>query len=198
MLKNLIFRAALAKLNHLILSFFLLVGCAHMQHTLSTEIINDELLTFSGKGAGAGMMLMSTMGPMGIAIGVAIDEGIAKDIRTTADQGGVDIRDLLLDAIESHEFALIPNTFVSMRVERFGFISWPGPEDKVMPQLHLLAIHRSGDLMRVRFPEDMEKIQQEAILPDLATLDAVKKDSNEISRLFNRAIRYSFQYLSQQ
>ena len=37
-------------------------------------------IRFSGKGAGAGVMMASTVGPMGIAIGVAIDDQAGKSV----------------------------------------------------------------------------------------------------------------------
>jgi hypothetical protein len=75
-------------------------SCASLagKPTVTTEL-NDERLRFSGKGAGAGVMLSSSMGPMGIAIGVAIDEGIAKAIRENAQANNLDIRFLLSSSL---------------------------------------------------------------------------------------------------
>lgn len=53
--------------------------------------IKPDCITFEGKGAGAAFALMATMGPVAAALGVAIDEGIAKDIRDTAEQGGCEL-----------------------------------------------------------------------------------------------------------
>ncbi|KZN44123.1 hypothetical protein JL49_06170 [Pseudoalteromonas luteoviolacea] len=39
-------------------------------------------VSYVGRGAAAGPMLMGAMGPMGIAVGIAIDEGIGKDIKS--------------------------------------------------------------------------------------------------------------------
>lgn len=71
-----------------LLTIFICLGlasCASIQKPHSPVItVTDntgERFEFSGKGAGAGMMMAGSMGAMGIAIGVAIDVGIAKDIR---------------------------------------------------------------------------------------------------------------------
>jgi len=50
------------------------------QAAVLVSIENQDRIRFTGKGAGAGMMMSASMGAMGIAIGVAIDEGIAKEI----------------------------------------------------------------------------------------------------------------------
>lgn|GEM_PF-2853016 len=89
-------------LSHFCLLTFisLTLGCASVLPTPSktpkvTVVIDPNAsLTFEGKGAGAGIMLMSTMGPAGIAIGVAIDVGIGKDIAKayTNAQGQFDVK----------------------------------------------------------------------------------------------------------
>lgn len=59
------------------------VGCTSLKVKNSPEFeVNVSDLTYSGRGAGAGVALVGSMGPMGVAIGAAIDEGIAKNIRT--------------------------------------------------------------------------------------------------------------------
>ena len=63
----------------LIITYLTLSGCTHLRYEksqkaqLSISIIEQDRIRFSGKGAGAGMMMSSSMGAMGIAIGVAIE-----------------------------------------------------------------------------------------------------------------------------
>jgi len=67
----------------LILIALVFTGCASISAPSSKVIVAYEgnpVLHFEGKGSAAGIMLMGAMGPAGIAIGVAIDVGIAKDI----------------------------------------------------------------------------------------------------------------------
>ncbi|MFT7561890.1 MAG: hypothetical protein ACI93R_003822 [Flavobacteriales bacterium] len=64
-------------------------ACSHKtikasQAQITVSLESPARIRFSGKGAGAGMMLSGSMGSMGIAIGIAIDEGIAKDIEAAA------------------------------------------------------------------------------------------------------------------
>lgn len=84
-----------------------LTGCSGFQKKQHVAPESHILLTmpspnrmgFSGKGAGAGMMLMSSLGPAGIAVGVAIDQGIAKDIQTPFEQGGQSMEAIVTEAI---------------------------------------------------------------------------------------------------
>lgn len=52
---------------------------------------NTATVNYTGKGAGASFALMGAMGPMGAAIGVAIDEGISKDICKNIEASGFDL-----------------------------------------------------------------------------------------------------------
>lgn len=83
----------------LILALLLILvnGCAYVDtadrpNRISVFISSATVLSYSGKGAGAGMALMATVGPVGAAIGVAIDEGIAKDIRQNIKNAGFDLK----------------------------------------------------------------------------------------------------------
>lgn len=60
---------------------FFIASCAQIRSP-SIDVICGERqsLYFTGRGAAASMMMDSLMGGAGIAIGIAIDEGIAKDI----------------------------------------------------------------------------------------------------------------------
>lgn len=113
---------------------------------VKVTIAEPDRIRFSGKGAGAGMMMMSSMGSMGIAIGVAIDEGIAKEIQASADQEGFDIE------------AIIKNAFtqgkpISVHVERYGFVSQAGENDPSTAQLVLVVTDTGGDKKTIKYPE---------------------------------------------
>lgn len=72
----------------------LLSGCSITGHKNSQNTIyieNVATIKYTGKGAGASFALMGAMGPMGAAIGVAIDEGISKDIRKNIEASGFDL-----------------------------------------------------------------------------------------------------------
>lgn len=105
-------------------------------------VIEEEpRMRFQGKGAGAGMMLSSSMGAMGIAIGVAIDEGIGKDIQSAVEAEGFDIRQAVqigLDASsQSHQFivSVDVNAPLIISLKRYGFKTHPGQGDIVTPEI---------------------------------------------------------------
>lgn len=66
-----------------------LFGYKNSQNTIYIE--NTATTKYTGKGAGASFALMGAMGPVGAAIGVAIDEGISKDIRKNIENSGFDL-----------------------------------------------------------------------------------------------------------
>ena len=106
-------------------------GCAPnkhkkaLEHKITVNIKEPARIRFSGKGAGAGMMLMSSMGPMGIAIGVAIDEGIAKDIQTALTAVEANLQQFLDKTVNIKCAAQFPGGAV-MELERVEFKSIPG------------------------------------------------------------------------
>jgi hypothetical protein len=72
-----------------------------VQPQIEISFTEPKQIVFQGKGAGAGIALMSAMGPVGIAIGVAIDAGIAKDIGTVSIQQGFDIDAMLQQGLSA-------------------------------------------------------------------------------------------------
>lgn len=155
-----------------------------VKHIITTSEPNR--IRFHGKGAGAGMMLMSTMGPTGIAIGIAIDEGIGKDIDSTAKAAKVDIEKIFLDELDvfSRDSQNI-NKALHITIERYGFIVSPQNNDHAIPQLHL-SIARSKDQQpqMLKYPGDYKTI---ASRTDSAPLDDVKTDAKIIERLLRDA-----------
>jgi len=109
---------------------------------------------FSGKGAGASMMLSSSMGAMGVAVGIAIDAGIAKDIGKVASESNFDIEAIVADVFEDQA-----SKNIEVTIARYGFLTAPssdGISDPVVPQLHLLIKDRLGSsASAVRIPEGL-------------------------------------------
>lgn len=98
----------------------------------------DHRMHFRGKGAAAGMMMAGSMGPMEIAIGVAIDEGIAKTIGKAVLTSDVDIPRLLSNSITQVE-TQEPKVFV---LKEYGFVTTKngvtGLDDPVIPYWELI------------------------------------------------------------
>lgn len=129
-----------------------LVSCSGL-HTnqqsipeISISIEGQDRIRFSGKGAGAGMMMASSMGATGIAIGVAIDEGIAKDIQDAYTGSGGNFSYLLeteikswlslhCEASKSDIYETCLEESLDVTVYRYGFETSSGENDPVRPDL---------------------------------------------------------------
>lgn len=147
--------------------------------TLDVTAPDPDRIRFQGKGAGAGMMLMSSMGPMGIAIGVAIDEGIANEIDVAARESGFDINDVLRRAFHKNSRIVGVN---ALTIERYGFITRPGDDDPVAAQLHVYIVRDDGSQLLVKYPEDFD----DAVIK-LTQLELIKTDGDEVILSFDAA-----------
>lgn len=151
------------------------------------EVKEPKRMRFYGKGAGAGMMLMSSMGPMGVAVGVAIDEGIGKDINKAAVEAGFSIERTLREALINNA----PKTLgciQTVTIDRYGFITQPGDDDPVTPQLHLTFTFINTETLSVKYPEQLEQ-------PPICTLPLAqsKENGEAVIQCFRNAAR---QYLT--
>lgn len=186
------------KITLMVVVLSLFTGCQQamlFKQKRSVEITFEEPVRarFSGKGAGAGMMMMSSMGPMGIAIGVAIDEGIGKDIQASMDAEGISVESLIESVfLESSEFCEAPMPLnLRIRVERYGFILVPGENDPTSGQLHLnigpadIEGSEADSMMRsYRFPEDFSELALQT-----SSLETLKVRGEEAANLLNFATR---------
>jgi len=99
---------------------------------LVTVAVEDDFrVGFSGKGAGAGVMLSASMGPMGIAIGVAIDEGIAKKIRENIAKTDITIERSIRLALQPLANNLAHDIAVTLEELKFVTTSKEGFNDAV-------------------------------------------------------------------
>ena len=142
---------------------------------------SPDRISFQGKGAGAGIALMSSMGPVGIAIGVAIDEGIAKDIRDTAKAGDVDFKTLLKDSVATMDTLKDAD---STDVKRYGFVMKNGSKDYVAAEVRVTVT--KGD---VTSDVTLSSWSNQEVLKDWVTLDDVKTKPEAIEKLFVMALK---------
>lgn len=180
----------LVKRNVMLILCLLMTGCSISHHDstpeFETSFSEPNRIRFSGKGAGAGMMLMSSMGPMGIAVGVAIDEGIAKDIAASMERKGLDITKLIVS--ELHRFILSqkmksrPNK-VYVEVTRYGFKLQPGAGDRARVELDFRYKFDAGDWQSVRLQDEVDVTQ----LPT-EELDIIKTDGAASYKLVKRSL----------
>ena len=143
-------------------------------------------LRFSGKGAGAGMMLSSSMGPMGIAIGAAIDEGIGKDIEKNYRSGGYSIEAIVTQLAKDRGMHLIFNESPVAKnrlvIKRFGFTLVRGTEN-AQAQIDV-TFNQNGQSTLLTFPKDFYEDNQ---TPPSVSLIALKMDPNQVDRLLAHA-----------
>ncbi|MBW8184270.1 hypothetical protein [Shewanella nanhaiensis] len=155
------------------LCLFLLFGCASKsfeQQDVSYSFSEPNRIQFQGKGAGAGIALMSTMGPVGIALGVAIDEGIAKDIRESAVASGFDMSLYVVKSVDKHSQsklnpvvidlnyagagAGVSNELPSIEVKRYGFKTTGGGDDATVAELVVIVKTGKGEQFEYHYPND--------------------------------------------
>ena len=163
-----------------------LTGCASNSKkedgqalTVNLTAAEPNRIRFEGKGAGAGMMLMSAMGPMGIAIGVAIDEGIGKDIQKTASEGSVDPLHILKQSLEEAGASLRSPCTMDIYIERYGFKTQAGENDPVIPVWKIKTLNKETPLF-FDYPSQFSEEYKIQTTP----LDDIKTDSNKISVAF--------------
>ena len=108
------------------------IGCVNVSKPdakdLSIHFSDPNSIRFQGKGSGAGFMLTGAMGPMGIAIGIAIDEGIAKDIQEAANSQSFDIDYLIRNSFVESQFIC---GVKAIDVNHYGFKLLSGSDDLV-------------------------------------------------------------------
>ena len=142
------------------------------------------------------MMLSSSMGAMGVAIGIAIDEGIAKDIQETAAKENIVPSEIMRTQLQ-REFNK-NNTAVSASVEitleKYGFVTQPGANDPVAAQLHLTVATPDKNPLVVRYPEDFAKSKSLTI--GTRPLETIKQDAAEINALFSAAATWLANYVA--
>jgi len=158
----------------------LLTSCVSTQGSRSVDIdVNDpDRIRFSGKGSAAGIMLMGAMGPMGIAIGAAIDEGIGKEIDAAASRFGFDF-DAIIQKTVSEESCVIS----SVTVNYYGFKMISGGDDLATPSLDIISSSEFVENVRLIYPDSENKVLLSA------PLDELKKDGERVSDLLGQALK---------
>lgn len=139
-----------------ILTFSLLVGCAHnVAQFIPITYGEREALYFTGRGSAAGIMMDAYMGGAGVAIGIAIDEGIAKDISSAlfANNPKFSMVALVGGVLREQEKKGVSIAGLkSVVVEKFGFQS--ASDDKVIPLLEMQFVCDSGSPQKIKLVPD--------------------------------------------
>jgi len=172
---------------------FLLGACSFIdtkpaeQAAISVSIEGQDRIRFSGKGAGAGMMMSASMGSMGIAIGVAIDEGISKEIHESFVASGGNFAEIVESETRAwlskvcHEnpkklrSLCFSRSSMMVRVYRYGFVTTSGEADPVKVELDVGLV--MGDQGEIR--KNLTELNDALAAP----LEGVKKDGVMSTRL---------------
>lgn len=173
-----------------------LIGCASFFNPTPQEVNvtlpDPNRISFQGKGAGAGMALMSTMGPMGIALGVAIDEGIAKDLRKSAETVGFDIQKVISQAVlesSQEQWEVDPANEITadleVRIKLYGFKTTGGADDATSAEIEAELIKQGKVIANVHYPNDFGS-EDNSI--DSYPLDTLKQEGVKAKRLLDEAI----------
>ncbi len=176
--------------------------------TINTQ---QEKFSYKGKGSSAGFMLMSTLGPAGIAVGIAIDEGISKDITKTAlaersldsgEEGG--FQALLADYFQKaviatandeaflktsngeqsllHQYFLDPVVVQTIVVQQAGFLAAPKDQERAVVLIDFQIELSQGPLLI-----SSQAMSDQAEWPS-ESLDRLKADASAIESLWVQSL----------
>lgn len=164
-----------------------LFGCATVAKThWQVKTGSRTTLAFSGKGAAAGIMMDAYLGGAGIAIGIAIDEGIAKTIGENLQKKSSDFniislveQQLARQLSRSRKLACTEGA-LQVVVDTYGFHTFAGEGDNVTAWLKIHFICNGKDTL-INYPEDFPA-------PKLAELNDVKTNPDIAYGLLQDAV----------
>ena len=148
-----------------------------------------QSLYFTGRGSAAGIMMDSLLGGAGIAIGIAIDEGIAKDISAAILAANPDfsmdalVRDVLHEKVKQ---GMNVNGLTSVVIVKYGFQA--APDDKVVPLVVLQLNCESAAIPVIEFISDEKEkaIPFEQSKTDGALVEKLLRDTTgELLGMYN-------------
>ena len=162
------------------------VACAVNNHDdIQVAYGEHQTLYFTGRGVAAGIMMDSLLGGTGVAIGIAIDEGISKDIAAaiSVNNPSFSMGALVKDALDGTVSQGVNiDGLKSVIVEKYGFQS--APDDTVIPLLELQLVCRSGLIQKINFvPNELDRA-----LP----FDKVKTDGSLAEKALRGAVEVIF------
>ncbi|QDO85848.1 hypothetical protein FM037_24535 [Shewanella psychropiezotolerans] len=184
----------------------LVVGCSSFYGDESSAVAvhfsEPNRIQFQGKGAGAGFALMSTMGPVGIALGVAIDVGIAKDIQEPARVSGFDMNSYISQSIETQSQAAwkavflgeasrdLTAEFPNIEIKRYGFKTTGGANDATSAELVILVKVSQAEQFEYHYLNDFiatDENSQRDVIPSYPLAD-LKSDGALSVLLMKQAV----------
>lgn len=166
-----------------VICFFIilvLVGCSNTP-TQAVDIKLPNDIKYIGNGS-AGFALMSVMGPTGVAVGAAIDVGIANDIKNMNELSALQSElNTLITEYNTHSF--IDNPINKLQIERIEFIALPG--DLVKVKLIGTVKSLNSDLVNLSdcdTKEELVAIKTKKGLANILIVQVVELSLKEIKR----------------
>ena len=160
--------------------FLVLVGCSNTP-TQTVDIKLPNNIKYIGNGS-AGFALMSVMGPTGVAVGAAIDVGIANDIKNMNEPSALQSElNSLITEYNAH--SLIDNPINKLQITRIDFIALP--DDLVKVKLTGTAKSLNSDLFNLSdcdIKEELVAIKTKKGLANFLIVQAVEFSLKEIKR----------------
>lgn len=135
-----------------------LAACVHSRSERVGIVFGErESLYFTGRGSAAGVMMDSLLAGTGVAIGIAIDEGIAKDIAAAIFAHNPEFSMISLVAEELHKSENKGLDFGDLHlinINKYGFQA--AANDAVVPLIEFQLKCSSGAFYDVKFTPDHE------------------------------------------
>lgn len=149
-------------------------------------------LSFEGKGAGAGIALMSTMGPMGMAIGVAIDAGIANDLNESLSKSSTNLSTILIqeggryfENVSIVDGAVAETQNHQLIISKIGFHTVSGKNDPACMKIEATFLNKDGVKKKISYPDLTDDKKNESIAAPLSDL---KSNSDLIADTVRQSI----------
>lgn len=156
----------------------LLISCQSVPDVTVT-FQDKESLSFTGRGSAAGVMMDSLM-PGGIAIGIAIDEGIAKDIARNIQNHYPQFNFLELVKVRVRN-----KNIETVSIKTWGFKSTA--DQGLVSAWMILDITTAVQRKQIIYPDDFSDIKT-------WDFDKVKQDSSVAVELLTGAVDHVFNY----
>ncbi|MEY4589095.1 MAG: hypothetical protein RL497_1171 [Pseudomonadota bacterium] len=187
------------------LFLFVALLCLNACSPLKTKNPNNYLLTtpadlhlsFTGRGAASSAMLMSAMGPAGIAVGLAIDVGIGKDIEKLGFAEGLNADVLFASAVgainKPSKLFFSSKQKPHFHLQKIGFVELSGQDNLITPAIELSVV-RADWKKTYRYPDDFHPAANTP-LPS-ASLEQLKSPQSPARTLVQQALAAVLQQAS--
>lgn len=163
-----------------------LVACTHSRfEKVGVSFGEREALYFTGRGAAAGIMMDAYLGGAGVAIGIAIDEGVAKDMAVAIQKENprFDIRSHIKEFLIKNSSKAELETWQKLTIDRYGFQIIDA--DFVVPVLDLTVICTNANTVSFGLDKDSMSAYKKK-------LTTIKEDGGVALQLLNKGIEDVF------